>query len=50
MFHSTCHLAGKLVRHLQEIQPDLVDERDILCVELAGLCHDLGMYRLVFIT
>uniref|UniRef100_A0A3B3ZB65 HD/PDEase domain-containing protein n=1 Tax=Periophthalmus magnuspinnatus TaxID=409849 RepID=A0A3B3ZB65_9GOBI len=37
------HLAGQLVRSLKEKQPHLlIDERDILCVEIAGLCHDLG--------
>ncbi|KAK7910380.1 hypothetical protein WMY93_015064 [Mugilogobius chulae] len=37
------HLAGKLVRSLQEKQSELeIDDKDILCVEIAGLCHDLG--------
>ena len=41
--HSVCHLAGKLVRTISERQPELnITETDILCVELAGLCHDLG--------
>jgi len=36
-------LAGKYVRRLQENQPELgIDATDILCLELAGLCHDLG--------
>jgi HD superfamily phosphohydrolase len=37
------HLAGAMVRHLAKQQPDLeIDESDIMCVELAGLVHDLG--------
>ncbi|CAL1543484.1 unnamed protein product [Lymnaea stagnalis] len=39
----TCHLAGQFARCLQQNQPRLgVTDKDILCVELAGLCHDLG--------
>ncbi|EHB05439.1 SAM domain and HD domain-containing protein 1 [Heterocephalus glaber] len=37
------YLAGCLVRELCEKQPELqISERDVLCVQIAGLCHDLG--------
>ncbi|XP_023186967.1 deoxynucleoside triphosphate triphosphohydrolase SAMHD1-like isoform X2 [Xiphophorus maculatus] len=37
------HLAGELLQTLKEKQPGLgIDKRDILCVQIAGLCHDLG--------
>lgn len=37
------HLAGLLVQHLKEAQPGLgITNRDVQCVMLAGLCHDLG--------
>lgn len=36
-------LAGELVRQLQRRQPDcMIEDKDVLCVEIAGLCHDLG--------
>uniref|UniRef100_A0A673B532 HD domain-containing protein n=1 Tax=Sphaeramia orbicularis TaxID=375764 RepID=A0A673B532_9TELE len=37
------HLAGQFARTLKERQLELgIDDKDILCVEVAGLCHDLG--------
>ncbi|XP_059178799.1 deoxynucleoside triphosphate triphosphohydrolase SAMHD1-like isoform X2 [Physella acuta] len=38
-----CHLAGQFALILQQNQPFLgITEKDVFCVELAGLCHDLG--------
>lgn len=38
-----CHLAGELLKRLQRKQPELkITEEDILCVQIAGLCHDMG--------
>ncbi|XP_035224770.1 deoxynucleoside triphosphate triphosphohydrolase SAMHD1-like isoform X2 [Stegodyphus dumicola] len=38
-----CYLAGKFLQELREHQPELqLSDTDVLCVELAGLCHDLG--------
>ena len=37
------HLAERLARRLAARQPQLgITDKDILCVKLAGLCHDLG--------
>uniref|UniRef100_A0A3B3C1U8 HD domain-containing protein n=1 Tax=Oryzias melastigma TaxID=30732 RepID=A0A3B3C1U8_ORYME len=37
------YLAGVLAKTLQENQPELnITDMDILCVQIGGLCHDLG--------
>uniref|UniRef100_A0A673KTD8 HD/PDEase domain-containing protein n=1 Tax=Sinocyclocheilus rhinocerous TaxID=307959 RepID=A0A673KTD8_9TELE len=37
------HLAGCLIKSLQEKQPELnITEQDSLCVRIAALCHDMG--------
>ncbi|KAF8665672.1 hypothetical protein AX16_000125 [Volvariella volvacea WC 439] len=37
------YLARRLATHLQRNQPELkITDRDVECVEIAGLCHDLG--------
>ena len=38
-----CYLAGEFIEHLREKQPELgISEQDVLCVKIAGLCHDMG--------
>ncbi|KAF9262499.1 HD-domain/PDEase-like protein [Marasmius fiardii PR-910] len=37
------HLARSLVENIRRSQPELkITNRDVECVEIAGLCHDLG--------
>eukprot|EP00794_Sanderia_malayensis_P018822 gene18822-20718_t len=38
-----CYLAGKICQTLVKKQPSLnITDTDVLCVKIAGLCHDLG--------
>ena len=37
-----CHLAGKMAKHLQSLHPDHINDDDVLCVQIAGLIHDIG--------
>merc|ERR1719163_2669319 len=44
-FHSigTAHLAYEMIKGIKARQPELgTTDEDVLCVMLAGLCHDLG--------
>lgn len=40
----TCYLGGQLVRHLKEQDGNEfnITDVDVLCVEIAGLLHDVG--------
>lgn len=42
-FRRTCYLAGELLSHLCQRQPELnITLKDTLSVQIAALCHDLG--------
>ncbi|KAJ0036714.1 hypothetical protein NQD34_005391 [Periophthalmus magnuspinnatus] len=36
------HLAGQFLKSLQKKLPQSIDDQDILCVQIASLCYDLG--------
>ena len=36
------HLARTFAEKLQRLYPQWVDDKDVICVMIAGLCHDLG--------
>ena len=38
----TAYLCGKFIRCLQDKHKDLISKKDVHCVEVAGLCHDMG--------
>ncbi|XP_046571895.1 deoxynucleoside triphosphate triphosphohydrolase SAMHD1-like [Haliotis rubra] len=38
----TYYLASKFARILRQKHPEQFEEDDIKCIEIAGLCHDLG--------
>uniref|UniRef100_A0A672J5Z1 HD domain-containing protein n=1 Tax=Salarias fasciatus TaxID=181472 RepID=A0A672J5Z1_SALFA len=41
--YRVAYSAGELAKALRSRQPELdIDDKDILCVQIAGLCHDLG--------
>ncbi|KAK9501787.1 hypothetical protein O3M35_012458 [Rhynocoris fuscipes] len=37
-----CYLALKVVKRLNELESNAVSPEESLCIQLAGLCHDLG--------
>uniref|UniRef100_A0A8C2IUS8 HD domain-containing protein n=1 Tax=Cyprinus carpio TaxID=7962 RepID=A0A8C2IUS8_CYPCA len=44
------YLAGCLVKILHDNQPELnITKHDFLCVQIAGLCHDLGDFIIAYI-
>ncbi|XP_065070668.1 deoxynucleoside triphosphate triphosphohydrolase SAMHD1-like [Rhopilema esculentum] len=38
----TSYLCGLMLKTLKEQHPHLITDMDVLCVKIAGLCHDLG--------
>ena len=48
MPYRVCFIAGELMKKLQQQEhPKLeIGKEDVLCVQIAALCHDLGMYEI----
>lgn len=40
----TCHVAGRLLTHLQARHPRIIKDRDVTLYRVAGLLHDVGHY------
>ena len=38
----TSYLCGKFITILKEKHPELITDMDVLCIKIAGLCHDMG--------
>jgi len=38
----TSYLCGKFITILKEKHPHLITDMDVLCIKIAGLCHDMG--------
>ena len=39
-----CYLSGRLLNAIMEKQEEMLTKNDILCVQIAALCHDLGEF------
>ena len=53
--HSVFYLAREFALHLQRqlkldfpTRQDLFSDGEVICVEIAGLCHDLGMMNIIY--
>ena len=44
-----CYLAGEFVKTLAKNRDLGISEKDILCVQIAGLCHDLGKNTVIIL-
>lgn len=45
------YLAGEWITHFKTIQPELeISDNEVFLVRLAGLCHDLGYEKIIFLS